>query len=115
MIHANVDNIKSYYLRIELKEKIIFLYITILGPYGAWKNIGECSVTCGKNGTQHSQRHCSKDVALVVPRDKPLFCGETLNKTETCSAESECPSKKNHIIKDQKPIIWQFNQVSVIQ
>ena len=67
----------------------------MLGPYGDWKNIGECSVTCGKNGTQHSQRHCAKDVALVVPRDKPLFCGETLNRTETCSAENECPSKKN--------------------
>ena len=86
-------------------QKIVFSYITILGPYGDWKNIGECSVTCGKNGTQHSKTDCAKDVALVVPRDKPLFCGETLNRTETCSAQIACPSRKNHIIKDQTPTI----------
>jgi hypothetical protein len=79
----------------------LYCIITLLGPYGDWKNIGECSVTCGKNGQQYLQTKCAKEAALVVPRDKPLFCGETLNKTQTCAAEIECPSKKHHIKKDE--------------
>ncbi|XP_041355620.1 SCO-spondin-like isoform X2 [Gigantopelta aegis] len=57
-----------------------------------YKAISACSVTCGSNGVWRIQRTrtCNNDVASRMGCGK--FSPDTDTKTETCSANRQCPS-----------------------
>ena len=49
----------------------------------------------------------------VVPRDKPLFCGNPLENVTECSIDFECPSKFSQYI--DKTMITIFTGLDILK
>ena len=67
----------------------MYFHDIVHGGWSEWFYYGECSVTCGNDGTQPRRRRCDNP----IPSSGGLFCiGDTHNKTGLCERRNKaCP------------------------
>ena len=89
--------------RVMIIVSTIFLFaVSVDGGYGAWKNVGSCSQTCGE-GLQEQTRSCDNP----KPQHGGYQCQGDSSQQISCNM-GPCPSKTNHLHISERRIYIDF-------